>query len=135
MFASRDIGGDLFWFDMKTAAETALEFCRRCLVWPYAEISADLPHLVFEDMDPAVEAKAFDFTDLNGVMASAASVLPKGHTLNLQRRPNGVFVATVQNEMSNPPTVLTDRPAEDGDICVAIMEACLEAARKLREAY
>ncbi len=102
-------------------------------MWPYAEISADPPNLVFEDLDLAPAARAFDFTDLNCVMASAASVLPKGHTLNLQKRSDGRFVATIENETASPPTVLTDRPAEDGDICVAIMEACLEAARKLRE--
>jgi hypothetical protein len=117
---------------MKTPAETALEFCRKCLVWPYADTSAASPSLIFEDLDPAVKANTLDFTSLSAVITAATSTMPPGYTLNISAGKSGMFMATIENEAADPPIVLADQPAEDTDLRVAIMEACLEASRKLR---
>jgi len=129
----RDGKLDLCLSGMKTPAETAVEFCRRWLIWPYAAAVDSWRDLVFEDLDPSVEANTFNFANLNGVIAAASSCLPAGHTLNLQLGKSGMFVATVENESVKQPAVPADKPAEHADLCVAIMEACLEASRKLRE--
>lgn len=56
-----------------------------------------------------------------------------GYTLNITAGDARMFRATIENQTADPPIILADEPAQDSDICVAIMEACLEASRKLRE--
>jgi hypothetical protein len=129
----RDGASGLSLLGMKTPAETALEFCRKCLVWPYADVSDAWPNLVFEDLDPKVHANTFDFTDQGAVMATATKSLPPGFTLNIRAGRCGKYAVTVENDSVNPPVVLADKPGESDDLCVAIMEACIEAVRKQRE--
>lgn len=118
---------------MKTASETALEFCRKCLIWPYADVSDQWPNLVFEDLDPKVEANTFDFTDLGGVMKTATSSLSPGFSLNIRAGRSDGYAVAVENSSVDPPIVLADQPAENSDLRLAIMEACIEAWRKRRE--
>ena len=118
---------------MKTAAETALEFCRKCLIWPYADISSEKPNLVFEDLDLSAKGNTLDFTEISSVVTAATSTMLPGYALNITAGDVGMFRATIQNETANPPIILADEPAQSPDVCVAIMEACLEASRKLRE--
>lgn len=49
-----------------------------------------------------------------------------GYTLNITAGDARMFRATIENQTADPPIILADEPAQDSDICVAIMEACLE---------
>jgi hypothetical protein len=124
---------DICCSGMKSAAETALEFCRKCLIWGYAEILDASPNVVFEDLDPKVNGTSFDFTNMTAVSAIAAKSLQPGFTLNIRAGKAAKYAVTVENDTVVPPVVLADSPAESDDLCVAIMEACIEAVRKQRE--
>ncbi len=118
---------------MKTPVETALEFCRKCLIWPYAGVSSEWPNVVFEDLDQPVKGNTLDFTDMTAVITAATSTMLPGYTLNVRGGDQGMYMLTIENETADPPIVLADKPAQSHDICLAIMEACLEASRKLHE--
>jgi hypothetical protein len=133
-FPCRDGASGLSLLGMKSPAQTALKFCRRCLLWGYAEISAAQPNIVFEDLDPRVVGTRFDFTNQSVVMSIAAGSLPRGFILNVRAVRTMKYAVTVENDSVDPPIVLADNPVESDDMCVAIMEACIEAVRKQREA-
>jgi hypothetical protein len=123
----------LSWSEMKSPPEIALEFCRKCLVWPYADVSAAWPNLIFEDLDPKVEANTFDFTDMTAVMAAATKCLSEDCFLVIWACEDGLFAAAIENRSETPPIILADRPVENSDMRLAIMEACIEAWHRMRK--
>jgi len=132
-FTCRDDASNYYVSAVRTIAETAFEFCRKCLIWPYAGVSSEWTNLIFEDLDEPVEGKRLDFTEISAVITAGTSTMLPGYTLNIRAGDNGMFRVTVENETAEPPIVLADEAAQSHDIRVAIMEACLEASRKLLE--
>ncbi|HEX3747555.1 MAG TPA: hypothetical protein VHW09_26655 [Bryobacteraceae bacterium] len=119
---------------MTDLSDIALAFCRECLGWHNAT-KGDWPFSELIGNGPLPGSECFGFADLNTVMDAVRAWLTEQEDLGLLFGINrhGDYLAQVQDECYSPSAVVGgDIYRSEGNPCRALMEACLEAARKLK---
>jgi len=119
-----------------TLPETAFAFCRECLSWDVGSSILVFPNSAQREVvsDRATN-RTFDYRDLNAVITAMQDWMDGyedfGLVVHHSRR--GTWHAAIVNESIFPPDLKGESEETCVDPCVAIMQACLEAARKLKE--
>ncbi len=114
--------------------ETAMQFCRECIGWNDAVLYRD-GH--WDDCEPVIFRKgagdkdSLYYTDLNSVMRRVRGWMDSDQDLRLDITEYNV-VATVRLDRD----LLADvrcLDSENETICQALLEACVEASRRLEQ--
>jgi hypothetical protein len=119
-----------------SVAEIALAFCRECLGWKKATIG-NSPFAGMIGNGPLPGSECFNFVSLNTVMEAARAWWQsvggeKDFRFRIELGDNLNIVSINRHDDAADIAGIATAPCEN--LCFGLMAACLEAARKLKEA-
>jgi hypothetical protein len=130
--------GGLMSIEQEELAALAMNFAHEVLDWPNAVFHVEQPNRLIlkqEYVGNPSEMWGYDFGRIDDVFPIVRQWCQEhpGVGFSLRFTSRGGYVVTIQDESAATPNILIES-AESEDVTYALIWACLEASRKLREA-